>query len=174
MMHISNFRPVKRVLDCIRILERVRREAAAHLVMVGDGPERGPAEGLAHDLGVERHVTFLGKQDHVERLIPQASVLLLPSELESFGLAALEAMACGVPPVATRVGGVPELITHEVDGYLEPKGDVEAQAARAIGLLADDSLHERVAKAARQTATKRFCTDLIIPEYEAYYREVCG
>jgi N-acetyl-alpha-D-glucosaminyl L-malate synthase BshA len=174
LIHISNFRPVKRVLDCIRILAEVRKEVAAELYMVGDGPDRSPAEHLARELGVYRHTTFLGKQNHVERLIPLAHALLLPSEMESFGLAALEAMACGVPPVATRVGGVPELITDGVDGYLEPVGDIKAQAARAIQLLSDDKLHATIAEAARKTATSRFCTDLIIPKYERYYEEVVG
>jgi hypothetical protein len=127
LMHVSNFRPVKRVQDCVRILAEVLRHT--HLVMVGDGPERGPAEHLARELGLERHVSFLGKQNHVERIIPLAHVLLMPSDLESFGLVALEAMACGVPPVATRVGGVHELITY-VDGYLEAVRDIAAQAAR--------------------------------------------
>ena len=131
LVHISNFRPVKRVQDCVRILEQVRREIPAHLYMVGDGPERGPAERLAIELGLESHVTFMGKQDHIHRLLPGMDVLLLPSELESFGLAALEAMACGVPPVATNVGGVPELITSGVDGFLEPVGDIAAQAAES-------------------------------------------
>jgi N-acetyl-alpha-D-glucosaminyl L-malate synthase BshA len=174
LMHISNFRPVKRVLDCIRILERVRRETAAHLLMVGDGPERGPAERLARELGVESHVSFIGKQDHVERIFPVASVLLLPSELESFGLAALEAMACGVPPVASQAGGLPEVVTHGVDGFLEPVGDVEAYSLRVIELLTDESKHARMAQAARLTAQTRFCSSMIIPQYEAYYREVCG
>jgi N-acetyl-alpha-D-glucosaminyl L-malate synthase BshA len=172
LIHVSNFRPVKRVLDCIRILAEVRKRAPAHLLMAGDGPERGPAEHLARDLRVDRHVTFLGKQDHVERLLPLAHVLLMPSELESFGLAALEAMACGVPPVATRVGGVPELITGGVDGYLEAVGDVEAQAARVAALLSDEKLHRAMSRAARSTAGDRFCTDRIIPLYERYYEEV--
>src|SRR6185436_6510875 len=103
LIHLSNFRPVKRVLDCIRILAEGRKHTPARLLMAGDGPERGPAEHLARTLTVDQHVTFLGKQNHVERLLPQAHVLLMPSEMESFGLAALEAMACGVPPVATRV-----------------------------------------------------------------------
>jgi N-acetyl-alpha-D-glucosaminyl L-malate synthase BshA len=174
LIHVSNFRPVKRVLDCVRILAEVRRRAPAHLLMVGDGPERGPAEHLARDLKVDRHVSFLGKQDHVERLIPLAHVLLMPSELEAFGLAALEAMACGVPPVATRVGGVPELITDGVDGFLEPAGDVSAQAARVAALLTDDKLHRKLARAARRTAIDRFCTEKIIPQYERYYDEVLG
>jgi N-acetyl-alpha-D-glucosaminyl L-malate synthase BshA len=174
LLHLSNFRHVKRVFDCIRILKEVRREVAAHLLMVGDGPDRSPAELLARELGVEEHVSFLGKQAHVERLIPLAHVLLQPSELESFGLAALEAMACGVPPVATRVGGLPELVTDGVDGFLEPVGDVAAQAARAVALLTDDALRQRMSAAARHTAETRFCTGLIIPQYERYYEEVCG
>ena len=174
LIHVSNFRPVKRVLDCVRILAEVLRHTDALLLMVGDGPERGPAEHLARELGVERHVSFLGKQNHVERIIPLAHVLLMPSELESFGLVSLEAMACGVPPVATRVGGVPELITDGVDGYLEAPGDIVAQAAHVVALLTDEELHDRVSTAARHTATQRFCTDRIIPLYERYYEEVCG
>ena len=172
LVHISNFRPVKRVLDCIRIFAEVRKHVDAQLVMAGDGPERSPAEHLAHDLGVEKHVDFLGKQDHIERLLPTVHVLLLPSELEGFGLAALEAMACGVPPVAASSGGVPELITSGVDGYLAPVGDTNAQAARVVELLTNDSLYERVSHAARHTAQSRFCTELIIPQYEHYYEEV--
>ncbi|MCX6623021.1 MAG: N-acetyl-alpha-D-glucosaminyl L-malate synthase BshA [Acidobacteria bacterium] len=172
LLHLSNFRPVKRTLDCIRILKHVRREAAAHLLMVGDGPDRSPAQRLARELGVEEHVTFLGKQDHVERLLPVGHVLLLPSELESFGLAALEGMACGVVPVATDVGGVPELITPGVDGFLERVGDIETQAARVIELLSDDARHEKMAAAARLTALTRFCASMIIPQYEKYYSEV--
>src|SRR6516162_8239187 len=172
LIHLSNFRPVKRVLDCVRILAEVRKDAPAHLLMVGDGPERGPAEHLARQLKVEQHVSFLGKQNHVERLIPLAHVLLMPSELESFGLVALEAMACGVVPVATGVGGVPELITHGEDGYLESVGDIEAQAARVTALLTDEPLHYRMAKTGRWNAAERFCTDKIIPQYERYYAEV--
>ncbi|MGH9480878.1 MAG: N-acetyl-alpha-D-glucosaminyl L-malate synthase BshA [Terriglobales bacterium] len=173
LLHVSNFRPVKRPLDCLRILQEVRRRAPAHLLMAGDGPERGPAELLAMDLGLSEHVTFLGKQDHVERLIPETHVLLLPSELESFGLAALEAMACGVPPVATSTGGLGELITPGVDGFLEPVGDIAAQAARVVALLEDQRLHARMAEAARHTAASRFDSARIIPRYEQYYQEVC-
>lgn len=173
LIHLSNFRPVKRVGDCIRILAEVRKHAAAHLLMVGDGPERGPAEQLAWELGVAHNVTFLGKQDHVERLLPLAHVLLLPSENESFGLAALEGMACGVPPVVSRAGGLGELISDGVDGYMAPVGDVAAHAARVIDLLSDDALHRRLSGGARQTAHTRFCSSLIIPRYEEYYREVC-
>jgi N-acetyl-alpha-D-glucosaminyl L-malate synthase BshA len=172
LLHISNFRPVKRVLDCLRILAEVRKEGAVHLLMAGDGPDRGPAEMLARELGVDRDVTFLGKQDHVERLIPKAHVLLLPSDLEAFGLAALEAMACGVVPVATNAGGVPELVTHGVDGFAEAVGDIKAQSQRVIRLLQDESLFDQMAAAARQTAVSRFATSSIIPQYEAYYEHV--
>jgi N-acetyl-alpha-D-glucosaminyl L-malate synthase BshA len=172
LLHVSNFRPVKRVMDCIRILAEVRKNVPAHLLMAGDGPDRGAAEHLAHQLGVARHVTFLGKQNHMERLIPQAHVMLLPSELESFGLAALEGMACGVVPVATRVGGVPELITDGEDGYLAAVGDIETQAARVTALLSDENLHYRMAKAGRWNAAERFCAEKIIPQYEKFYREV--
>jgi L-malate glycosyltransferase len=174
LIHVSNFRPVKRVLDCIRILAEARKQTPAHLLMVGDGPDRVLAERLALELNVDRNVTFLGKQSHVERLLPQAHVLLMPSELEGFGLAALEAMACGVPPVATNVGGVPELVTHGVDGFLEAPGDIAAQSARVIALLSDTGLHDKMAQAARRTATTRFCSDRIIPFYEKYYEEVCA
>ena len=171
LMHISNFRPVKRVVDCIRVLAEVLKKTPAHLYMVGDGPDRPAAHGLARQLGVDKHVTFMGKQDHVERIFPRMHVLLMPSEMESFGLAALEGMACGVPPVATQVGGVPELITHGVDGFLEPVGDIEAQAARVVELLSDDERHQKMAEAARRTAVERFATSLIIPQYEKYYEE---
>ena len=174
IIHLSNFRPVKRVLDCIRILEEVRKQVPAHLLMVGDGPDRGPAEHLARELNIDRHVSFLGKQSHVERLIPLAHVLLMPSELESFGLVALEAMACGVVPVATRVGGVPELITDREDGFLEAPGDIAAQAARVIALLSDETLHYRMAKTGRWNAAERYCPDKIIPLYEKHYRDVLG
>ena len=172
LIHLSNFRPVKRVLDCVRILAEVRKHTPAHLLMAGDGPERGPAQQLARELKVERHITFLGKQDHVERLIPLAHVLLMPSDMESFGLVALEAMACEVVPVATRVGGVPEVITDGEDGFLENVGDIGAMAARVASLLADDALHYRMSKAGRWNASERFCTDKIIPQYERYYAEV--
>lgn len=172
ILHISNFRPVKRVLDCIYALAKVRENVDAELIMAGDGPDRGAAERLTHELGLHGHVRFLGKQDHMERLIPRMHGLHLPSELEAFGLAALEAMACGVPPVATRTGGVPDLITHGVDGFMEPVGDIEAQAKRLTQLLTDERLHAEVSAAARHTAMTRFCTDLIIPQYEAYYERV--
>ncbi len=172
LIHLSNFRPVKRVLDCVRILAAVRRTVDARLLMVGDGPERVPAEHLAAQLGIRDYIDFVGKQNHVERLIRRAHVLLMPSEMESFGLAALEAMACGVVPMGTRVGGVPELITDGVDGCLEDVGDVERLAVRAAELLADSGLHAQMATAARRTAVERFSTDSLIPQYERYYEQV--
>jgi len=172
LIHISNFRPVKHALDCVRILTDVRKHVPAHLLMVGDGPDRAPAEHLARELNVAQHVSFLGNQNHVERLIPLAHVLLMPSEMESFGLVALEAMACGVAPVATRVGGVPELITHGETGFMEEPGDVAAQAARVVALLTDDALHARITQAGRQRAQERFGTERIIPQYERFYQEI--
>jgi len=172
LIHLSNFRPVKRALDCVRILAEVRRTVNARLLMVGDGPDRGPAQHLAAELGVRDSVEFVGKQNHVETLIRQAHVLLMPSEMESFGLAALEAMACGVVPVGTDVGGVPELITDGVDGCLEKVGDVARLAARATELLTNPELHAKMAAAARKTATSRFCAEKLIAQYERYYEEV--
>ncbi len=174
LIHLSNFRPVKRVLDCVRILAEVRKHEDARLLMVGDGPDRTAAEHLASQLGVADHVEFLGKQNNVQRLIRLADVLLMPSEMESFGLAGLEAMACGVPVVGTRVGGVPELITPGVDGFLEAVGDVAGQARRVLEIVEDPDGQLRMAAASRRTAEARFSTDRIIPMYEAYYGEVLG
>jgi glycosyltransferase involved in cell wall biosynthesis len=148
------------------------KQTPAHLYMVGDGPDRPEAHRLARELGLDRQVTFMGKQDHVERLFPRMHVLLMPSEMESFGLGALEGMACGVPPVATRVGGLPELVTDGVDGFLEPVGDIQAQSKRVVELLSDEGLHGRMAEAARHTAVERFASTTIIPQYERYYAEV--
>jgi glycosyltransferase involved in cell wall biosynthesis len=142
--------------------------------MVGDGPERDICERLARELKVDRHVSFLGKRDHVERLIPIAHVALLPSELESFGLAALEAMACGVVPVATRVGGIPELIAHGYSGFLEAPGDISGQASRIVSLFKDENLHSRMSAVGRSIAVERFSTEKIIPQYERYYEAVMG
>jgi N-acetyl-alpha-D-glucosaminyl L-malate synthase BshA len=172
LVHISNFRPVKRPLDCIRILARLARDVDAELWMVGDGPERGSAERLAHELGVTSRVRFLGKQDRIYQVLPHTDVLLLPSEHEAFGLAALEAMACGVVPVATQTGGVAELVTSGYDGYLEAVGDVDAMARRAAELLASPAARAQMAARARHTARSRFSTSLIIPRYENFYQRL--
>ncbi|MBI4458942.1 MAG: N-acetyl-alpha-D-glucosaminyl L-malate synthase BshA [Acidobacteria bacterium] len=172
LVHLSNFRPVKRVTDVVEIFSRVQKKLPCKLLLIGDGPDHAAAEMLAHRKGVHPHTFFLGKQDNVEELLGNADVLLLPSELESFGLAALEGMACEVPPVASRVGGVPELITHEVDGFLAAPGDLESMADYATRLLEDAALCAQMGKAARLTAEKRFCSSLIIPQYEKLYQRV--
>jgi L-malate glycosyltransferase len=172
LIHLSNFRPVKRVVDAVKVFAEVAKEMPAQLVMIGDGPDRSAAEWLAHDLGIHSRVHFLGKQDRVSSLLPLADIMLMPSELESFGLAALEAMACKVPAIATRVGGVPELIDDGVTGLLYPVGDVAAMAAGAVALLKDRARFEAMRDAARKTAQQRFCSTLVLPRYVNYYQSV--
>ncbi len=172
LLHLSNFRPVKRVTDVIKVFARVVREVPAQLVLVGDGPERSAAEWLARDLEIHQNVHFLGKQDRVNELLPLADLLLMPSELESFGLAALEAMACKVPCIATRVGGVPELIDDGITGLLYNVGDVDAMAKGALSLLTDAPRLEEMRTAARKTAQTRFCSTLVLPQYIAYYEKI--
>jgi N-acetyl-alpha-D-glucosaminyl L-malate synthase BshA len=172
LIHLSNFRPVKRVLDTIEIFARVAREIPAHLVLVGDGPDRSLAEQLSFTKGIRHRVHFLGKQDNVSDLLPLADLMLMPSELESFGLAALEAMACRVPAIATAVGGVPELIDHGINGCLFPVGAVDAMAESATNLLANKPRLAAMGEAARATAQDRFCSTRIIPLYEQYYEHV--
>ena len=172
LMHLSNFRPVKRVVDTVKIFANVVREIPARLVLVGDGPDRSAAEWLAHDLGIQSKVNFMGKQERVNELLPLADILLMPSELESFGLAALEAMACKVPSIATAVGGVPELIDDGITGLLYPVGEVEEMAEGALGLLRDKGRLEAMREAGRKTAQKRFCASLVVPQYVRYYEAV--
>ena len=172
LVHLSNFRPVKRVLDVIETFARVSRALPARLLMIGDGPDRSAAEFLAMRLGVGDRVDFVGKQENVNELLALSDLMLMPSELESFGLAALEAMACRVPAVATRVGGVPELIEGGVNGLLYEVGDVEGMAAGAISILSDPALLERMSTAARHTAQDHFCASRIIPLYERYYERI--
>jgi N-acetyl-alpha-D-glucosaminyl L-malate synthase BshA len=174
LMHLSNFRPVKRVVDVVKIFAGVVREVPAQLVLVGDGPERSAAEWLAHDLQINDKVHFMGKQERVDELLPLADLMIMPSELESFGLAALEAMACKVPSIATRVGGVTELIDDGVTGLLYPVGDVEDMAAGAVGLLKDRGRLEAMRDAGRKTAQSRFCSSLVVPLYVKYYEQVLG
>jgi N-acetyl-alpha-D-glucosaminyl L-malate synthase BshA len=172
LVHLSNFRPVKRVTDTIEIFDRVRKKIPAKLLMIGDGPDRSRAEWLAVQKGIHDDVVFLGKQDQVHEKLALADILLLPSETESFGLAALEGMACEVVPIATRVGGVPEVIDHGVSGYLADVGDVETMARYATELLSDESRLRDMGKACRQVAQTRFCSTKIIPQYEDFYRRV--
>ncbi len=172
LVHLSNFRPVKRVTDVVRIFAQVAKEVPARLLMIGDGPDRSPAEWLAQSLGIRDRVHFVGKNDQVNQLLPAADLMLMPSELESFGLAALEAMACEVPTLGTRVGGVPELIRDGVNGRLFPVGDTEGMARAAIRLLRHPAELAAMAKAGRQEAQQRYCASHIIPHYERYYQQV--
>jgi len=174
LVHLSNFRPVKRVTDVVKIFALVARERPAQLILIGDGPDRSSAEWLAHDLGIQSRIHFLGKQERVSELLALADLLLMPSELESFGLAALEAMACKVPSIATRVGGVPELIDEGITGLLFPVGDVEAMAAGALSLLNNPSRLDTMRESARQTAQKRFCANLVVPQYVRFYEQILG
>ncbi|HLL76934.1 MAG TPA: N-acetyl-alpha-D-glucosaminyl L-malate synthase BshA [Pyrinomonadaceae bacterium] len=173
LVHVSNFRPVKRPVDCVEILAGVRRRGVrARLVMVGDGSERGAAEHRARCLEVDGHCSFVGKQPRIADYLSAADVLLLPSEQESFGLAALEAMACEVPVVASRVGGLPEVVTDGETGCLAEVGDVEKMSEDAARLLADNELRRETGRRARESALARYATDLVIPRYVSFYERV--
>ena len=172
LLHLSNFRPVKRVVDVVKVFSQVACEVPAQLVLVGDGPDRSAAEWLAHDLKINERVHFLGKQDRVNELLPLADLMVMPSSMESFGLAALEAMACKVPSIATRVGGVPELIDDGVTGLLYPVGAVDEMAAGAIGLLKDRARLDVMRDAARKAAQSRYCATLVLPRYVKYYESI--
>jgi len=172
VIHVSNFRPVKRVAEVVEVFARIRREVCARLLMVGDGPDMGEAVQRARTLGVADDVLFLGEQDQVFPLLSISDLFLLPSAQESFGLAALEAMACEVPVIASRVGGLPEVIAHEENGFLHAPDDLDGMARSGVMLLTDERLHRRVAGAARRTVHQRFCDVKIVPVYEAYYQEI--
>ncbi|MGD0698096.1 MAG: N-acetyl-alpha-D-glucosaminyl L-malate synthase BshA [Terriglobia bacterium] len=172
LIHLSNFRPVKRVADVIEIFALVREEIPAKLIMIGDGPDRATAEWLTKKKGLSRDVIFMGKQNQVQSLLNCGDALLLPSELESFGLAALEGMACGVPAICSKVGGVPEVITDGVEGYLVPVGDVNTMAVRALEILTNPDRRAQMGEAARARALNQFCSSKIIPQYESLYRQV--
>jgi len=172
LIHVSNFRPVKRVKAAVEVFARVRKQVPARLLMVGDGPDLVDASCLARALGVADDVQFLGEQDQVVPLLSTAEAMLMPSAQESFGLAALEAMACEVPVVATRVGGLPELIEHGVTGFLHDLDDLDGMAESALKLVTDEALHRRASAAARRVAQNKFCDSKIVPVYEAFYREI--
>jgi N-acetyl-alpha-D-glucosaminyl L-malate synthase BshA len=169
--HVSNFREVKRVKDVIRVFARIQRALPATLIMIGDGPERVDAESEARELGVAEHVRFLGRIDSVASLLQGSDLFILPSQTESFGLAALEAMACGSPVVASRAGGLPEVIDDGVNGILEPVGSVEAMGRRAVELLRDSERHAAM-RAAAIAKAEQFSSERIVPMYEAIYQEV--
>ena len=173
MIHISNFRPVKRVADVIEVFDRVRRKQKVKLLMVGDGPDRPKAEWLSEVKAIAGDVHFLGKRDDMDRLLSVADVLMLPSELESFGLVALEAMASEVPVIATRVGGVSEVVDDGVDGFLFDVGDLESMVEAATSILSDPNLRTRMGRAGREHAKRNFCHDRIVSQYvELYSRTI--
>jgi N-acetyl-alpha-D-glucosaminyl L-malate synthase BshA len=173
LVHVSNFRPVKRPVDCVEIFARVLKQGInARLVMVGDGSERPNAEHRARCLGIFDKCSFVGKQPRIVDYLSVSDVLLLPSEQESFGLAALEAMACEVPVIASRVGGLPEVVTDGETGFLSEVGDVDKMARDAGRLLADGEFRREMGKRARESAITRYRTDVIIPQYIDFYEEV--
>jgi L-malate glycosyltransferase len=172
LMHLSNFRPVKRVCDVIEIFALVREKIPAKLVLMGDGPDRGSADFIVRKKGLSKDVFFLGKQDDVQQKLGLADLFLLPSDEESFGLAALEAMACEVPVIATNVGGLPEVVTHGVDGYLIPPRDVAAGAKYALEILTRPDRGRSMGQQARVNARRKYCSNDVIPQYEAYYMKV--
>jgi N-acetyl-alpha-D-glucosaminyl L-malate synthase BshA len=171
LIHVSNFRPVKRVLDVVHIFAGVRKAMPATLVLVGDGPDRDAAEHEVDRLGLKRDARFLGKVDNVADVLRGGDLFLLPSATESFGLAALEAMACGVPVIASAAGGIPEVVTDGETGALAPVGDVVAMTERAIAILKDGAEHERLKRNAAARALE-FATERVVPRYEKLYQDL--
>jgi L-malate glycosyltransferase len=170
LTHVSNFRPVKRPADCVEIFAKVKkRHPKTRLVMVGDGPERGAVIYLAEKLGVSQDVLFVGKQGKIADYLGVSDVFLLPSELESFGLAALEALACEVPVIATRIGGVPEVVTDGETGYLSDVGDTDKMAEDTFELLENEGLRRAFGQKGRETAVQRYGSDKIVPQYIEFY-----
>jgi N-acetyl-alpha-D-glucosaminyl L-malate synthase BshA len=174
VMHLSNFRPVKRLTDVVEIFALIREKMPAKLVVIGDGPDRSAAEYIVRKKKLTSDVHFLGKQDRVYQYLGQADVFLLPSDMESFGLAALEAMACEVPVVASNTGGLTEVVEHGVDGYLHEPRDVAAAAEYALNILSQSDRGRAMGQTARINARKKYCANDVIPLYEAYYRQVIG
>lgn len=169
--HISNFRKVKRVSDVVRIFHRIIQHLPAKLLLVGDGPERQTLEQLCRELSLCDHITFLGKQDAVEELLAISDLFIMPSSSESFGLSALEAMACEVPVISSNAGGLPEVNLHGITGFLSDIGDVEDMGNNALKILQDETMHQRFRRQALEQA-KRFELHHILPIYEEYYKEV--
>jgi N-acetyl-alpha-D-glucosaminyl L-malate synthase BshA len=172
LVHMSNFRPVKRPRAVIEIFARIAAKVPSRLLLIGDGPELGAALDTARRLGVSDLVQALGEQEHILPLLSIADLFLLPSEQESFGLSALEAMACEVPVVASRVGGLGEVVEDGESGFLHPPDDLEAMAASGVRLLSDPALHHRFAAAGRRVVAEKFCTDRVVPMYEAFYERL--
>lgn len=172
LVHASNFRPVKRVADVMRIFEQVRATRPAKLVMIGDGPDRAEAERMAREGEYCDHVHFLGKQSGLHEILPACDLFLMPSQNESFGLSALEAMSCGLPVISSSVGGLPELVQHDTTGYISEIGDTDRMARYALDLLEDKRKYRRFSDAARQRVVSRFSESDIVPQYEEFYRSV--
>jgi L-malate glycosyltransferase len=172
VIHVSNFRPVKRIPAVIQVFDRIRQVVPSRLLLVGDGPELSIAHRMAQELGISGLVQSAGAQQEVLPLLSIADVFLLPSAQESFGLAALEAMACEVPVVASSVGGLPEVIEHNVSGFLHPPDDLDGMAASAIAVLTDADLHSAIAAAACRRVRELFCEERVVPMYESLYTEV--
>ena len=174
LLHVSNFRPVKRVLDVVEVFDRVRRRVPAGLLMVGDGPDRPAAEERCRALGIANLVHFIGNTPAVEDVMPSADLYLLPSDAESFGLSALEAQACGVPVLGYRAGGLPEVVEDGVTGILGEVGDVDGLAEGGVSLLADAARYAAVSSAARERAVRLFSADALVERYVALYERVLG
>jgi N-acetyl-alpha-D-glucosaminyl L-malate synthase BshA len=174
VIHVSNFRPVKRIDAVMAVFARVLENLPAQLVLVGDGPELGTAYRLGRELGIADHVDAIGAQEAVIPLLSAADLFLLPSAQESFGLAALEAMACEVPVVASNVGGLPEVIDHGRSGFLHDPTDLDGMAASGVALLEDPRLHARIARTARDHVLDCFGVERIVPLYEDCYQRVLG
>jgi L-malate glycosyltransferase len=172
VVHASNFRPVKRIGAVFEIFQRIRARLPARLVMIGDGPDRRPLEQRLAKAGLQEVVEFAGEQHDLVPWLSAADLFLLPSEQESFGLAALEAMACEVPVVASRVGGLPEIIDDGRTGFLCAADDIDGMAAQGVAVLSNPDLHERIGRAAAEDVRTRFCTDLIVSQYEQCYHDV--
>jgi N-acetyl-alpha-D-glucosaminyl L-malate synthase BshA len=172
VIHVSNFRPVKRIPAVIEIFDRIRRQVPSRLLLVGDGPELSTAHRTAQELGIAGLVHSAGAQQDVLPLLSIADVFLLPSAQESFGLAALEAMACEVPVVASNVGGLPEVIEHDVTGFLHLPEDIDGMAASAVAVLTDTNRHRAIAEAARQRVHELFCEERVVPMYVSLYSDV--
>ncbi|PKL90447.1 MAG: N-acetyl-alpha-D-glucosaminyl L-malate synthase BshA [Ignavibacteriae bacterium HGW-Ignavibacteriae-2] len=172
LVHTSNFRVVKRVSDTIRILEEVRKEIPAKLILVGDGPDRSECERLARELNLSKHVLFLGKQDALTEILNASDVFLMPSQSESFGLSALEAMSCGLPVISTSVGGLPELQKHNETGFIAEIGDVTRMAKYTVDLLTNDKKYNIFSENSRKRVLSNFDKNVIVPEYVEYYDEI--
>jgi N-acetyl-alpha-D-glucosaminyl L-malate synthase BshA len=172
LCHVSNFRPVKRIMDVLAIFERVAAKVPSRLIMVGDGPDRSRAEAFCRDHNLRDRVFFLGNVPNLEEVVGSADVFLLPSDAESFGMAALEAMASEVPVIGTRTGGMPEVVIDGESGYLFPVGDVDAMADCAIEILRDDDLRRKLGRTGREVAVDRFAEHKIVPRYREFYERV--